>query len=243
MGASISSRNEGRGPRSSSIYRRRESISPSNAQSIRLLLVDDHEVVRLGLRTLFQRTNSIEVVGEAGNASEAGNEALRLKPDIVLRDVRLPDSRGIDACRTIRATCPETRVLFLTSYPDDDTVLATILAGGHGYLVKEVGGKALIDAIENVHKGNSILDPAVTKHVLERMQVLSAEGDSKEDELSRQQRRVLNLVTQGKTNKEIAAELGLSDKTVKNYLSNVYQKLQVNRRSQAAGVFARRIQQ
>ena len=208
-----------------------------------MLLVDDHEVVRLGLCTLFQRTRTIEVVGEAGNASEAVNEALRLKPDVVLMDVRLPDSSGIDACRTIRATCPHTRILFLTSYPDDDTVLATILAGGQGYLVKEVGGKALIEAIENVHRGNSILDPAVTKHVLDRMQALSDDGEGKSDELSRQQRRVLTLVSQGKTNKEIAAELGLSDKTVKNYLSNIYQKLQVSRRSQAVAMFTRRSQQ
>lgn len=214
------------------------------SKQIKLLLVDDHEVVRIGLRALFNRTQSVQVVGEAGTAASAVEEAERLQPAIVLMDLRLPDESGIAACREIRAACADTRVLFLTSYSDHDAVLATIFAGAAGYLLKEIGGEALIQAIESVAAGQSILDPAVTHSVLERMKAISDPDNSasdlhkdKRESLSPQERRVLALVAEGKTNKEIATALDLSDKTVKNYLSNIFQKLQVSRRAHAAAIF------
>jgi DNA-binding NarL/FixJ family response regulator len=221
-------------------------------KAIRLLLVDDHEVVRVGLRTLLSRDERLQIVGEAGTAADAVTEAVRLKPDVVLMDLRLPDGSGVEACREIRTACPEVRVLFLTSYSEDDAVLSTIFAGAAGYLLKEIGGEALIQAIESVAAGQSILDPAVTHSVLERMKAISDQDDSasdlhkdkdkdkdkdKRESLSPQERRVLALVAEGKTNKEIAVALDLSDKTVKNYLSNIFQKLQVSRRAHAAAIF------
>lgn len=212
------------------------------------MLVDDHEMVRVGLRTLLGKTKQIQVVGEASTAADAVTEAVRLRPDVVLMDLRLPDGSGVEACREIRTACPEVRVLFLTSYSEDDAVLSTIFAGAAGYLLKEIGGEALIQAIESVAAGQSILDPAVTHSVVERMKAISDQDDSalylhkdkdkdKRESLSPQERRVLAYVAEGKTNKEIAAALELSDKTVKNYLSNIFQKLQVSRRVQAAAIF------
>ncbi|MGH7230417.1 MAG: response regulator [Nitrospiraceae bacterium] len=204
-------------------------------------MVDDHEVVRVGLRTLLDRARSIQVVGEAGTMAEAVRAAARLKPDVVVMDVRLPDGNGVEACREIRAICPDTRVLFLTSFADQHAVLAAICGGADGYLLKEIGGEALIRAVRAVAGGKSVLDPAVTQPILARMRSLSApSGESEDEPLSPQEQRVLALVADGKTNKEIAMILGLSDKTVKNYLSHVFQKLQVTRRSQAAVLFARR---
>jgi DNA-binding NarL/FixJ family response regulator len=209
-----------------------------DAEPIRLLLVDDHEVVRVGLRTLLRRATRLQIVGEAKTAASAVVEAVRLKPDVVLMDLRLPDGNGIEACREIRTHCPKARVLFLTSYSDDDAVRSTIFAGASGYLLKEVDGEALIRAIESVAEGRSILDSAVTDRVFEQIKSVShAAGSGKSEVLSPQEQRVLALVAEGKTNKEIAAALGLSDKTVKNYLSNIFHKLQVSRRSQAAALF------
>jgi DNA-binding NarL/FixJ family response regulator len=213
------------------------------SRAIRLLIVDDHEVLRLGLRTLFHESGGIEVVGEAESVAQTVSEAVRLKPDVVLMDVRLPDGSGVDACREIRAQCPETRVLFLTSYADDDAVLATILAGADGFLLKEVGSEELVKSVRTVAAGRSILDPAVTQRVLARVKTISTTGGGAKirsgDELSPQERRVLALVAEGKTNKEIASTLNLSDKTVGNYLANVFQKLQITRRAQAAAYFTR----
>ena len=211
------------------------------ANPIRLLLVDDHEVLRIGLRTLFSEAGGFQVVGEAGAMSSAVTEALRLKPDVVLLDVRLPDGSGVDACRAIRAARPETRVLFLTSFADDDVVLATILAGAHGFLLKEVRRDQLIGAVKTVAGGQSILDPAVTQRVMARMKILTAQmAEDKSDPLSPQEQKVLALVAEGLTNKEIAVSLHLSEKTVGHYLENIFQKLQVTRRSQAAVLYARR---
>lgn len=204
------------------------------------MLVDDHEVVRIGLRTLFDRTECIEVVGEAGSVAQCVMEARRTRPDVVLMDLRLPDGSGLDACREVLSSDPAVRVLFLTSFPDEEAVVATVLAGAAGFLVKEIGQHALIQAIEAVAKGQSILDPAVTETVLKRVHAVGGPVDGKrKDDLSAQERRILALVVVGKTNKEIAAALDLSDKTVKNYLSNAFQKLRVRRRSHAAVLFAR----
>jgi two-component system, NarL family, response regulator DevR len=212
----------------------------AHTHPIRLLMVDDHEVLRLGLRTLFSEADGFEVVGEAGTMAGAISSARALEPDVVLMDVRLPDGSGVEACREIRTGHPQTRVLFLTSYADDDAVLATILAGAQGFLLKEVGSDELLRAVRAVANGQSILDPAVTQRVLTRVQTLSASStEPNEEELSPQERRVLALVAEGKTNKEIAVALNLSEKTVGNYLSNVFQKLNITRRSQAAVYFTR----
>jgi two-component system, NarL family, response regulator DevR len=207
---------------------------------IRLLIVDDHELVRLGLHTLISRFPHIEIVGEASTASAALKEAARLSPDVVLLDVRLPDASGFEACRKIRELPGNSRVLILTAFADDEIVFEAIGAGADGYLLKEIDGEGLVKAIEKIAGGQSILDPAVTGQVLGRVKsgVAGPVAKDKLEALSHQERRVLALVAEGKTNKEIAAELGLSDKTIKNYLSKVFEKLQLTRRSQAAVFFA-----
>lgn len=210
----------------------------SAIKKVRLLLVDDHEVVRLGLRTLFAKYERLQVIGEAGTAKDAVIEAKRLRPDVVLMDLRLPDESGITACREILSAAADIRVLFLTSYSDEDAVRATVLAGASGYLLKQIGGQALADAIAAVAEGQSILDPRITQSVLNQLTGARLNAQ-REEELSPQERRVLAHVVEGKTNKQIAAALGLSDKTVKNYLSNAFQKLQVTRRSHAAVLFSR----
>lgn len=213
-------------------------------EPVRLMMVDDHEVLRLGLRTLFSEAGGFQVVGEAGTMAQAIADTLRLKPHVVLMDVRLPDGTGIEACRAIRAARPETRVLFLTSFADDDAVLATILAGAHGFLLKDVGSDDLLKAVRSVAAGRSILDPAVTQRVLARVQAqssLARAGEHQPEDLSPQEERVLALVAEGKTNKEVAAALDLSDKTVEHYLSSVFQKLQVTRRAQAAAYYTRHL--
>lgn len=208
---------------------------------IRVLLVDDHEVIRVGLRTVLGQTQGIAVVGEAGTMAEAVQQAQRLKPDVILMDVRLPDGSGIDACREILGALPGTRVIFLTSYADDDSVLAAVLAGAHGYVLKEIDSPALLDAIRTVAKGQSILDSHVTERALRWLRGLhDLPATSGTDQLSSQEERVVALVAEGKTNKEIAVALGLSDKTVKNYLANVFQKLRITRRAQAAAFFVKR---
>jgi two-component system, NarL family, response regulator DevR len=205
---------------------------------IRVLIVDDHEVVRVGLRTLLSRSPSVEVVGEAPNAASAIQETNRLRPDLVLLDVRLGDGSGFDVCREIRKLNQNIRVLVLTSFADDNIVVEAISAGADGYLLKEINREALIQAIEKVAAGQSILDPAVTGRVFGKVQALMKEpGGNKLMMLSPQEHKVLALVAQGKTNKEIAAEMRLSDKTVKNYFSNILDKLQMSRRSQAAAYF------
>ncbi len=209
---------------------------------ITLLIVDDHEIVRTGLRTLFEHEAEIKVVGEASGVSSAVAAAARLKPSVVLMDLRLSDGSGVDACREIRAANPETSVLFLTSYGDEEAMLAAVFAGADGYLLKEIGGESLVRAVKVVAAGQSILDPAVIRKVTERLRSASSAKSSEAAHamLAPQERRVVELVAQGKTNKEIAAALNLSDKTVKNYLSNIFHKLRINRRSAAAAMFVRR---
>jgi DNA-binding NarL/FixJ family response regulator len=210
------------------------------ASSTRILLVDDHEVVREGLRALLARREGFDVVGQAGTVAESISEAQRLRPDVIVMDVRLPDGSGIEACREIREALPQTKVIILTSYADDEAVFAAILAGASGYVLKQTRGSALADAISAVARGESLLDPAVTQRVLERVRAGKAKANDPLDALNQQERKILELIAEGKTNKEIAAEVFLSDKTVKNYVSNILTKLNLRRRSEAAAFIARR---
>ena len=207
---------------------------------VRLLIVDDHEVVRVGLRTLLSRIETIEVVGEAATAAEAVEQTRSLQPDVVLLDVRLGEESGFSACREIQNLERDVKVLVLTSFADDHVVVEAISAGADGYLLKEVNRDALVSAIEKVASGQSVLDPAVTGRVFGKVQSLMQKpGGSKLSLLSNQERKVLALVSEGKTNKEIAVAMGLSDKTVKNYFSNILDKLEMSRRSEAAAYFVR----
>jgi len=208
---------------------------------LRVLIVDDHEVVREGLRSLLNRREGISVVGEAGTVGTAVEEAARLRPDVVIMDVRLPDGSGVEACREIRQENPAARVIMLTSYADDEAVFASILAGAAGYLLKQTRGQALAEAIEAVAQGGSLLDPAVTQKVLERVRSLGGRRpDDSLASLSDQEQKILLLIAEGKTNKEIAEEIFLSDKTVKNYVSSILSKLNLRRRAEAAAFIARK---
>ena len=207
---------------------------------LRLLVVDDHEVVRQGLVALLDRRDGFEVVAQAGTMAEAVAAATRFEPDLVVMDVRLPDGSGIEACRDIRAARPETRVVMLTSYPDEEAVLSAIIAGASGYLLKQIRGRDLVTALEAVARGESLLDPAVTEKVLQRVRAAASGGAADElGDLTSQERKILMLVAEGKTNKEIAADVFLSDKTVKNYVSSILSKLNLQRRTQAAAFVAR----
>jgi DNA-binding NarL/FixJ family response regulator len=211
------------------------------ASPVKLLLVDDHRVVRLGLRALFETAPQFVVVGEAGTVAEALVAARQGQPDVVVLDVRLPDGSGVEACREIRSERPRTRVLMLTSYADEDAVVASIMAGAAGYLLKQSDPDRLIEAVEIVARGGSLLDPAITQTVLQWIQRLGTRAI--EDPLlalSDQERRILPLLAEGKTNREIAAELYLSEHTVKTYVSNILQKLHLSRRAEAAAFIARR---
>lgn len=204
---------------------------------IRLALVDDSEVVRVGLRALLGTAPAIEVAGEAASVATGVELCTRVRPDVALLDIRLPDGTGLDACRQILKKLPETRIIILTSVADDALVDEAIRAGAHGYLLKEIDGRGLVQAIVDVAAGRSILDPAVTARVLQ----LVKSGHSSQDtlaSLSPQERRVLALIAEGCTNKEVAVQLGLSEKTVKNYLSTVFEKLHVSRRAEAAVIYA-----
>lgn len=207
------------------------------APRITVLIVDDSEVVRTGLRTLLRTEPSIRIVGDAVNVASAIEACVRLSPEVVLLDIRLPDGSGVDACRQILQKRPDTRVLILTSVLDDTIVDEAIRAGAQGYLLKEIDGRGLVNAIRDVHAGKSILDPAVTARV---MKLVKSGGGSRDGlaSLSPQERRVLALIAEGCTNKEVAANLGLSEKTVKNYLSTVFEKLHVSRRAEAAVIYA-----
>lgn len=208
---------------------------------LRLLVVDDHEVVREGLVALLDRRSGFEVVAQAGSVAESIDAAARFEPDLVIMDVRLPDGSGIEACREIRAARRETRVVMLTSYPDEEAVLSAIIAGASGYLLKQIRGRDLVAALEAVGRGESLLDPAVTEKVLERVRRM-ATGSATDElaDLTSQERKILLLVADGMTNKEIAAEVFLSDKTVKNYVSSILSKLNLQRRTQAAAFVAKR---
>ena len=210
------------------------------ANPLRLLIVDDHEVVRQGLVALLDRREGLQVVAEAGTATESIEQARRFQPDIVVMDVRLPDGSGIEACRVIRAELPATRVVMLTSYPDEEAVLSAIVAGAAGYLLKQIRARDLVSALEAVGRGESLLDPAVTEKVLERVRRIATGGHTDElAMLTAQEQKILMLVAEGMTNKEIAADVFLSDKTVKNYVSSILSKLNLERRAQAAAFVAK----
>jgi DNA-binding NarL/FixJ family response regulator len=207
---------------------------------MRLLIVDDHEVVRQGLAALLDRREEFQVVAEAGTVAESIELARRFQPDVVVMDVRLPDGSGIEACREIRAELPSTRVVILTSYPDEDAVLSAIVAGASGYLLKQTRARDLVAALETVGRGGSLLDPAVTERVLDRVRRIGTGMYGSElSQLTQQEQKILLLVAEGKTNKEIAADVFLSDKTVKNYVSSILSKLNLERRTQAAAFVAK----
>ena len=206
----------------------------------RVMIVDDHEVVREGLRSLLRRRQELAVVGEAGSVASAIKEARRTQPDVIIMDVRLPDGSGVEACREIRAERPETKVIMLTSYADEEAVFASIMAGAVGYLLKQTSTKTLIEAIERAMKGESLLDPAVTQRVMERVRSGKQDEDEELALLSEQERKILDLIATGMTNKEIGKEIFLSDKTVKNYVSSILSKLNLRRRSEAAAFIARK---
>jgi two-component system response regulator DevR len=211
-----------------------------DARPLRLLVVDDHEVVRQGLVSLLDRREHFQVVAEAGTAAEAVEMARKFEPDLVVMDVRLPDGSGIEACREIRAEFPATRVVILTSYPDEEAVLSAIIAGASGYLLKQIRSRDLVSALESVGRGESLLDPAVTEKVLDRVRRIATGTYTDEmAQLTQQEQKILLLVAEGKTNKEIASEVFLSDKTVKNYVSSILSKLNLERRAQAAAFVAR----
>jgi DNA-binding NarL/FixJ family response regulator len=207
---------------------------------LRILLVDDHEVVRDGVKALLQATDDIIVTAEASSVREAVDEADRARPDVVVMDVRLADGSGIEATREIRARHPKTAVIMLTSFADDEALFASIMAGASGYVLKQVKGGELVRAIRTVGKGESLLDPAVTSAVLDRLRKgKHLLRDEKLARLSPQEERILSLVADGKTNREIGEELHLAEKTVKNYVSSILSKLEVARRAEAAAYLAR----
>jgi two-component system response regulator DevR len=213
---------------------------PIEPRQLRLLVVDDHELVRQGLIALLDRREHFQVVAEAGTAAEAMEMARKFEPDLVVMDVRLPDGSGIEACREIRQEFPNTRVVILTSYPDEEAVLSAIIAGASGYLLKQIRSRDLVSALESVGRGESLLDPAVTEKVLDRVRRIATGTYTDEmAQLTQQEQKILLLVAEGKTNKEIAADVFLSDKTVKNYVSSILSKLNLERRAQAAAFVAR----
>lgn len=205
------------------------------------MLVDDHEVVRRGLQQLLTAEEDIQLVAEAGTVRDAVSEASIARPDVVVMDVRLAGGSGIEATREIRAKLPDTKVLMLTSFADDEAVMASILAGASGYVLKQIQGDALIEAVRAVGRGESLLDSQVTEPILERLRKgKHLFGDERLQRLSGQEERILALLAEGKTNRQIGAELDLSEKTIKNYVSSVLAKLGVARRAEAAAYFVRR---
>ena len=205
--------------------------------SLRVFLLDDHEVVRRGIRELLESEDDIEVVGEAGTAEEALSRIPPTRPQVAVLDVRLPDGDGVEVCREIRSRHPEIQCLMLTSFADDDALFSSIMAGASGYVLKQVKGTDLVDAIRRVGAGESLLDPAVTRRVLERLR--TKPEDDELAGLTDQERKILELISEGLTNRQIAEQIFLAEKTVKNYVSNILAKLGMNRRSEAAAYAAR----
>ncbi|MEU8924120.1 response regulator transcription factor [Kitasatospora sp. NPDC048545] len=206
---------------------------------IRVFLLDDHEVVRRGVHDLLSVEDDIEVVGEAGTAAEAITRITAVHPDVAVLDVRLPDGNGVEVCREVRSRLPEIKCLMLTSFSDDEALFDSIMAGASGYVLKAIRGTDLITAVRDVAAGRSLLDPVATSRVLARLR----DGGEKEDErlsqLTKQERRILDLIGEGMTNRQIGNELHLAEKTVKNYVSSLLAKMGMERRTQAAAFVAR----
>ncbi len=218
-------------------------MQPAPRPAIRVLIVDDSTLVREGLRVVLAShtgERKIEVIDEAGSVSTGVEAARRLKPDVALLDIRLPDGSGVDACRQILARSPDTRIIMLTSMAEDSIVMEAIRAGAHGYLLKEIDGHGLVSAICDVAAGKSILDPAITARVMHMARNRDAAADPLAS-LSPQEKKIIGLIAEGCTNKEAAQRLGLSEKTVKNYLSTVFEKLHVSSRAQAAALYAKQM--
>ncbi|MFG2694608.1 response regulator [Kitasatospora sp. NPDC051984] len=207
---------------------------------IRVFLLDDHEVVRRGVHELLSIEGDIEVVGEAGTAAEALNRIPVVHPDVAVLDVRLPDGNGVEVCREIRSRYPSVKCLMLTSFSDDEALFDSIMAGASGYVLKAIRGTDLLSAVRDVAAGKSLLDPVATSRVLARLR----DGGEKEDEriaqLTKQERRILDLIGEGMTNRQIGNELHLAEKTVKNYVSSLLAKMGMERRTQVAAYVARR---
>src|SRR6476469_5150790 len=203
------------------------------ATPIRVFLLDDHEVVRQGLRALLESGGDIEVVGESGLAAEASARIPALRPDVAILDARLPDGSGIEVCRTVRGVDPDVKALILTSYDDDEALFAAIMAGASGYVLKEIAGQDLIGAVRQVAAGNSLIDPALTARVLDRLR--NGPGTAPElADLTEQELKLLGLIAEGLTNRQIGERMFLAEKTVKDYVSSILSKLGLERRTQAA---------
>ncbi|MFF7248545.1 response regulator [Embleya sp. NPDC008237] len=210
----------------------------SDQGSIRVFLLDDHEVVRRGVHELLSIEDDIDVVGEAGTAAEALVRIAATRPQVAVLDVRLPDGSGVEVCREIRARLPDVRCLMLTSFSDDEALFDAIMAGASGYVLKDIRGSDLVGAVRDVAAGKSLLDPAATARVLERLRG-GTHGDERLAALSDQERRILDLIGEGMTNRRIGTEMHLAEKTVKNYVSSLLAKLGMERRTQAAAYVAR----
>jgi two-component system, NarL family, response regulator DevR len=209
--------------------------------TVRVFLLDDHEIVRRGVRELLETVDDFEVVGEAGTAEEGLARIPPTKPDVAIIDMRLPDGNGVEVCREVRSREPDVQCLILTSFADDEALFDSIMAGAAGYLLKQIKGTDLVDAVRRVAGGQSLLDPEVTARVLERLR----KGDEEDERVARltdQERKILDLIAEGMTNRQIAERLFLAEKTVKNYVSNLLSKLGMERRTEAA-VFAARMQE
>ncbi len=204
------------------------------------MLVDDHEVVRQGLRALIEAEDDLEVVAETSSGKQAVGAAQIHSPDVVVMDIRMPEGGGVEACRALRDQNPDTQVIMLTSFSNDEALFSSIMAGAAGFVLKQIRGHDLIEAIRTVGAGGSLLDPGAARRVLDRLRKAKIdEKDPKLARLSPQEERILDMVAEGSTNREIAERIKLSDKTVKNYVSSILQKLEVARRSEAASYIAR----
>jgi DNA-binding NarL/FixJ family response regulator len=211
--------------------------TPANAVTIRVFLMDDHEVVRRGVAALLSAEDDIEVIGEAGTAAEALARIPAVRPDVAVLDVRLPDGDGVSVCRELRSQLPELACLMLTSFDDDDALFEAVMAGASGYVLKQIHGSDLVGAVRTVATGQSLLDPRSTARMLERLRTRQEKNDPLKG-LTEQERHILELIGEGLTNRQIGERLFLAEKTVKNYISNIFAKLGMSRRTQAAALAA-----
>ena len=207
-------------------------------RTIRVMLVDDHEIVRTGLKTLIDGHDDLQIVAEAATASDAVLRARSYHPEVVVLDVRLPDRSGVEACRDIRSEHPNMAVLMLTSFSDDQALFDSIMAGAAGYVLKQIRGMELLDGIRRVARGESLLDPAVTARVLDRVRHPATHGDSRLSRLTPTELRIVEMIADGMTNRAIGERIGLAEKTIKNYVSSILAKMHMSRRAEAAAYLA-----